>query len=292
MPRAVDVEFGVRTFGLSPERPITVAVHRPQGRSQFGADMHLACELGIVISGTVRRDHGAGWFQVGAGQAYACTSFQPHQWRFPKGRFGRVVFQFLPNLFQQMPNLAGFDPMAPFRAPARYGPIGSSRTWRRGLARLGRDLAGRCERGAAERLPGPMCLDLMDALRLISEEVGSGASSAPEGPAKVFAAARINPALDLVRDHPGRSVTLAEAARACCMGRSTFVKLFKHVTGLGFVQFALRWRLAGAAHALRTTDWPVKSIARQYGFRYRSYFCRVFGAHYGVPPTQYRALAE
>ena len=286
------VEFGLKSFGLSPERPICAALHRPRGDSLFGADMHLACELGVVIAGTMQRNHGAGWFRVGPGQAYACASFQPHQWRFPQGRFERIVFQFLPGLFQQMPTLQGFDPVAPFGTPARYGPIGSSRGCKRRLAALGRELAVAYRSHTSGPLSGPACLDLMGVLRLVSDEAPTSGHPVPGPHAKVFAASRINPALDLVRSHLDRRITLPEAAGACGMGRSTFVKLFKEVTGLGFAEFALRWRLTDAAHALRTTDWPIKAIARQFGFRYRTYFSRVFGVHYGVAPGQYRNLTD
>ena len=287
-----DLAFAVKHFDLSPECPIMLTLSRPHGPGQFGADMHLAFELGLVVSGSLERNHGAGWFRVGVGQAYACTSFQPHQWRFPASGVGRIVFQFLPSLFQQMPALAGFDPMAPFRVPAQDGPIGTARRFRRRLADLGRKLTRQYRSSQSSALPGPMCLSLIGALGLISAEVTKGAPPATGAHADAFTSSRINPALELISNNPGRRVRLGEGARACSMARSTFVRQFKRVTGLGFVEFGLRWRLSRAAHSLRATDWPIKAIAQQCGFRYRSYFSRVFTAHYGLAPAQYRSLAE
>ena len=278
--------LGSPRFGLSPDSPIHIAVHRAQGRFSSGADLHLACELGIVIAGSMQRDHGAGWFEVKAGQAYACPSFHPHQWRFPGRHIKRVVFEFLPSLFLHMPNLSGFDPTTPFRSPTQYGPIGSSRKGRQALADLGRQVATRC--ATAHPLPGIACVDLMNAVRLVLEGLPQEPARMPTRRTAVFAASRISAALDLLRDAPHRRVSLPEAARVCGMARSTFVKLFKTVTGLSFARFALRWRLSAAAHVLRTTDWPIKAIAEQFGFRYRTHFCRVFAAHYGMPPAQFR----
>ena len=59
--------------------------------------------------------------------------------------------------------------------------------------------------------------------------------------------------------------------------------------GVTFGQFALRSRLAEAAHALRAGEEPVKRIADRFGFRRQSHFTRAFKAHHKLTPGRYRA---
>ncbi|BBG00083.1 MULTISPECIES: helix-turn-helix domain-containing protein [Pseudonocardia] len=51
-------------------------------------------------------------------------------------------------------------------------------------------------------------------------------------------------------------------------------------------------RLARAREELAGTDRPVASIAHRYGFSDSSHLSRLFKAHYGASPTQYRAAAR
>lgn len=275
-----------------PKRPLLVNLDVPPQRPTVNADMHLAFEIGVVLSGAVQRNHGAGWFHVGAGQAYASPSLQPHHWRFPEQPHQRLAFSFVPYLFEEMPALEGFDPMACFRWPTCGGPIGSNPTFHRSLLSLGRELASHYDAGVHLPVPGPACLDLMRLLHLVSQGLPKRAARGPRPRNELFAASRINAALELIRQRPGERISLLGAARACRMGVSTFAKLFKKVTGLTFAQFVLRWRLAHAAHLLLSTDWPIKTIADRFGFRYDTHFSRAFAAHYGLSPGRYRKMAD
>lgn len=96
--------------------------------------------------------------------------------------------------------------------------------------------------------------------------------------------------LDLIERAPDRRVSVAEAARACSMAPSTFARFFREATGMGFAAFALRSRLAGAAHAVRYEDASLKAIAHRFGFGDVSHFYHVFTAHYGIAPGRYRSL--
>jgi AraC family transcriptional activator of tynA and feaB len=51
-------------------------------------------------------------------------------------------------------------------------------------------------------------------------------------------------------------------------------------------------RLARAREELADTDRPVASIAHRYGFSDTSHLSRLFKAHYGASPTEYRAAAR
>ena len=55
------------------------------------------------------------------------------------------------------------------------------------------------------------------------------------------------------------------------------------------MDFLKEVRLRRAAHLLRATDLPVKTVAARVGFASRSYFSRAFKAFTGHDPAGYRA---
>ena len=274
---------------VTPEGPIVGYLDRSPEPYFPGIEMHLAMELGIIVSGSMERDHGAGRFRVGVGQAWVCASLQPHQYRIVRPGTTRLVFHFLPTLFWPMPELEGLDPTAPFRSGARFRPIGSSRQLRRSLAALAREL------GPKYTKPVPPCRAFVDLLRtldlLSSHPLGTG-DGERQAPGNALSVARIQPALELMNRSRHRAVRVAEAASACAMAKSTFRRCFSSATGLPFSHFELRWRLARAAHELRRVSRPVKAVAAMFGFADVSHFHNTFLHHYGMTPTRYRAAAD
>jgi AraC-like DNA-binding protein len=101
--------------------------------------------------------------------------------------------------------------------------------------------------------------------------------------------ARIMPALSLVHSQRDRRTSLAEAATACGLSPSRLGVIFRRTMGLSFGRFALRARLAHAAHLLLNTDQPIQSIAHQTGFTDDSHFHHTFRKSYGRTPSEYRA---
>ena len=275
-------------FGLTPERPIATGLYLGEHvPGATGADMHAALELGFVVSGQMRRDHGRGWFRMGPGQALASGPLEPHKHRAGYGRVRCVYFQLIPSVLARLPRLGGFDPTVPFRSPARFGAIGTDRALRRAMVSLGRELAPKY---STQLAPGPVTVDLLRVLELVCQGVDASAAPGQPLPGGLFATSRIEPALELIERSLDRMVRVAEAAHACAMAPSTFRAVFQDTVGLSFARFALRYRLAAASQVLRTTDLPVKAVAYRFGFTDGSHFHRAFAAHYGVSPGRYRAL--
>jgi AraC-like DNA-binding protein len=270
---------------LTPEVPLAVAVDRLVADGQAHAHMHLALEAGVLLSGQMERNHGQGWFRQTAGQAWACGSLEVHRWRVARRSTVELRFNFLPSLFTRMPDLAGFNPSAVFRSPIRSRAIGARREVRRALMALGRELA---EKYRTPVPAGPAYVDLLRFLEIVGREpVDDAPAGQPWG--DMAGVLRIQPVLDLIERAPDRRVSVAEAARACSMAASSFARFFREATGMGFAAFALRSRLASAAHAVRYETASLKAIARRFGFRDVSHFYHVFTAHYGLAPGRYRS---
>lgn len=124
---------------------------------------------------------------------------------------------------------------------------------------------------------------LMELLLLLS------CHQAPAKPKRDAASsyARISPALNLVLESR-RLISGAEGARACRLSRNQFNTIFQRQMGLGFAQFALRYRLSGAVEQLMQSDDAVKAIASDWGFTDAAHLTHCFRRHFGRSPAAYR----
>lgn len=87
----------------------------------------------------------------------------------------------------------------------------------------------------------------------------------------------------------GRSVSLADAAEASCMGTSAFKEKFAKTFGITPMAYRRQCRMERAAQLLVATDKSVSDIALSVGYRNSSKFSAAFAATFGRPPSGYRA---
>ena len=278
---------GVGALTVTPEAPLAAFVMR-DAPSPVRADLHYHLEMGVVIAGGMRRDHGGGWFDLAPGQVWVAGSLEPHWWQYgPQGLHG-LMFAILPSFLRQIPDLPGLQATMLFRSPLRSCAVSGPAGVRRALARMAAGLVPHHDR--PDRPSGIIYADLVRVLEFISREYLAGVPELDAGVHERWGASRIRPALDLVEKSPGQLVPVADAAHACTMAPSTFRRVFKGVMSMTFSQFGLRRRLAAAAAVLRATDSPIKTVAYRFGFTDGSHFHRTFSTHYGVSPGRYRAL--
>ena len=96
---------------------------------------------------------------------------------------------------------------------------------------------------------------------------------------------------DLLNDiarRPHRALSLTEAAASTHWSSGYLSKMFKSVTGCTFVSYLMQWRISRARLMLASTQMPVRKIAAELDFNQVNYFSRVFRAHTGMSPSEYR----
>ena len=93
--------------------------------------------------------------------------------------------------------------------------------------------------------------------------------------------------LTFLEEHCGEPVTLADAARRMGFSVSHFSRLFKQLTGTGFVHYVNLLRISKAAELLMTTDSRVTDVAFACGFGNVRSFNRVFHELTGYTPSDY-----
>ena len=98
----------------------------------------------------------------------------------------------------------------------------------------------------------------------------------------------IHKAMNYIREHMDREITLEELLRLTGMSKSHFSKHFKKITGKTFVTYLNDMRIESAKKYLVETRQPIYWIASQVGYMDEHYFRRIFRERTGENPKQYR----
>jgi AraC-like DNA-binding protein/mannose-6-phosphate isomerase-like protein (cupin superfamily) len=98
----------------------------------------------------------------------------------------------------------------------------------------------------------------------------------------------LQPVFDLLEKSFAHPLTVQDAARACAMSSSHFMRLFKVTVGQSFCSYLTSFRIAKAQHMLMDKEVPIAEISQQLGFCSQSYFGEVFRALVGTTPRNYR----
>lgn len=85
-----------------------------------------------------------------------------------------------------------------------------------------------------------------------------------------------------------QALDLAQLARQAALSPLHFHRVFRGMVGETPVELHRRLRLERAAHQLITTEAQVTRVAFDAGYETHEAFTRVFRAHYGAPPSQFR----
>lgn len=95
-----------------------------------------------------------------------------------------------------------------------------------------------------------------------------------------------------MRLHLAEALSVADLARACGSGVTSFTTNFRSATGVTPHRYLRQARIERAAELLRTTGLSMLEIAEAVGFRGQSHFSAVFSAERGLTPTAYRKAAR
>lgn len=106
------------------------------------------------------------------------------------------------------------------------------------------------------------------------------------------AAGRMKHVMTYMEEHYTADLRLSTLASLADMTPNYFCHCFRQTVGQSPMEYLIRYRLAQAQYALRTTEQSITDIALGNGFGDVSYFIRAFRRRYGITPRQYRVRAE
>lgn len=99
-------------------------------------------------------------------------------------------------------------------------------------------------------------------------------------------------AMQHVQAHLGERVSVADLARACGLGVTSFSRSFREATGTTPHRHLRKARIERACELLRTTGLSVREVAEVVGFRGQGHFCAAFTQERGLTPSAYRRAAR
>jgi len=92
---------------------------------------------------------------------------------------------------------------------------------------------------------------------------------------------------EYLRENESRDITLEQCAERFGVNPYTLSRMFKHITGVNFIDYVVKLRIDKAKRMLRDTDLKINDIADCLGYQ-PSYFIRMFKKYEGMTPGQYR----
>jgi len=107
-----------------------------------------------------------------------------------------------------------------------------------------------------------------------------------------FSDFRVRRSLRLMREHLTEEVQMDDLARAVGLSRPHFFKLFKKQMGITPNLYLNTLRAEHAITELMTTEKSVTDIGHDLGFSSQASFTRFFASNVGIPPSEYRRVAD
>lgn len=94
-------------------------------------------------------------------------------------------------------------------------------------------------------------------------------------------------AIRAMHENVGHEWTVESLARLCGVSRSAFATRFRVVVGIGPIAYLLRWRMALAKEALKSSAARIEEIAFSIGYKSASAFSTAFTHAVGCSPSRY-----
>ncbi len=99
----------------------------------------------------------------------------------------------------------------------------------------------------------------------------------------------IRQAVQYMKRHHHRKLSLREVAQFCCLSVYHFSRLFTREMGVSFTDYLNRLRVEKAVYLLTASDMPIQQVAASVGFPDANYFSRIFKRYTNRTPSEYRS---
>jgi AraC-like DNA-binding protein len=93
---------------------------------------------------------------------------------------------------------------------------------------------------------------------------------------------------DYIAQHFREHVILDDIAKKYFVSKYYLSRKFKEITGQGFKNYLILYRINEARQLLRYTNKPVSEISAAVGYENTEHFIRIFHTTQGISPLQYR----
>lgn len=242
-------------FELDEETPVQVLLNRHEEVGEGWFDMHYELELGVVVEGRMVREYFGHKEEIGPGDIWLCNMWEPHGFEIVEAPCEVVVFVVDPK-YGATSHFLNKDISRAFMAPPSERPrtLSNSKQEMKGLAKkIQMQFSEDDDPDWAKLYFFQTMLSLIEKWEPQSLMTGYGSRTSIQGALRLIFRER-------------RLITTKEAASVCNMSVTKFTALFKDLMGSTFSDFALQYRIKGAASQLKNSDLTQAAVALNWGF--------------------------
>lgn len=240
-------------FNLSESKPIYIFSNSHRELEDFWFDMHYEFEVGVLLSGKMKRQYLGYEMVLNPGEVWICGMWEPHGFELLETPCNVAICVIDPKYLANN-NLLNKDILSPFLVDPVNRPQ---------VSLVNRDRVIQLALKILEENDDPdwskiffyqLMLILCDHWKI------------PDGNHRNFELQyNIQQALKLVFDER-RLIPTREAASVCKMSVNSFRIAFHDLMGCSFSEYALQYRIHGAIASLKNSNQTQEAIAIDWGF--------------------------
>lgn len=265
------------------DEPINVNFYNWNNISDSHYDMHYMTEIGVILEGSMIRDHFGKELLYNKGDVWLVASWEPHGFRLEMVPCTVLVFLADP-MFLSQTDMPYMNWLSLFTLSSEERKKANTPDSAIEVLRIAERITGYMEKNEKHKiifLKNFMTDILLQMVSNIESELTVNNFYLSD----VYKT--VDSAINLITTTK-RFISIEEAASVCNMNRAKFSQLFTEVMGISFAKFGLSHRLSGANKDLLTTNETIENIAADWGFTDSSHFTLSFIKHFGKSPGAQR----
>ena len=134
-------------------------------------------------------------------------------------------------------------------------------------------------------------MEIIIALERMYGMIGSELNHRKADSLPVIKNAQLRDAVLYIESRFDEGITLSDITKAAGVNHTTLTALMKEELGLTIMEYLMKYRITVAKKQLEFTSVPIKDVANMTGFKTVQHFSRVFKAHTGATPAEFRKNA-
>lgn len=257
----------------------------------FRLNWHERLELFVPIQGEGRFRMGGQFFPFSPGDIIVVDNLKLHGISdFRGAKRHAVVITFMANLVYNLGStMCDFIPLSPFYCKAKgLEPVlrSTDRLAGRAHGALSELLDCYSNSGTGPEFQAGCKAYLLELLYHLARHFRSAEVAHTEYVKRQQQSMLLGKLVAFLEKEYTRRVPVEEAAAIVEMTESQFMKFFKRATGLSFVSYVIRARLARAYELLTREDLSIAEVSSAVGFSDQSYFDRKFKEAFHQTPRE------
>ena len=246
--------------------------------------MHAQWEVGVVLAGCYRTIYGKESADCRRGRIWFHGAWEIHNYEILEpSRY--IVIQFSPSVIYSFfgADSSAYSIYFPFLRPKiRKKLQAGAKSSTEKILQLAEGILAE----ATLKRRGYQTVTRLYLLQLLMEIVRDHSFvNNPEKPDNGMAN-RILEVIDFINKNLARKLSIAHAAKLACMGRTLFIRSFKHVVGIPLNQYIIQCRLNAVRNDLFNGNTKLSAICDHWGFCDVGHLSKLYRKHFGKTPKQ------